>query len=110
MVPEAIYGEECAVEVDRSLLLALQRKYEDRHKARVNCRQCLLALGVDPNTGRSNHRGSKHVPSICKGVRTQKRVKNKFSKEEMGTIGNYVGVVRWDNSYITKACYRKKLW
>lgn len=113
MIPEQDYREQGAG-VDRTLLLALQDKYErrtkERRRAKETAKQCLLALGVDPRTGRSNHRGTKHVPAICKGVRITKRVKNKFSKEEMGTIGNYVAVVRWDNSYITKACYRKKLW
>lgn len=44
------------------------------------------------------------------GVRSPHKAKNKFSKEQAGTIGNYVGVCRWDGSYITKACYRKKMW
>lgn len=113
MIPERDYREQGAG-VDRALLLELQRKYDDRtiarKRAKETCKQCLLVLGVDPRTGKSNHRRPKHLLSTCKGVRTQKRVKNKFSKEEAGTIGNYVGVMRWDNSYITKACYRKKLW
>ena len=44
------------------------------------------------------------------GVRQPHKARNKFSKEEMGTIPNYVGVCRFDNSYITKACYRKYMW
>ena len=44
------------------------------------------------------------------GVRQPHKARNKFSKEEMGTIPNYVGVCRFDNSYITKACYRKCMW
>ena len=44
------------------------------------------------------------------GVRQPHKAKNKFSKEEMGTLSNYVGVCRFDGSYITKACYRKKMW
>lgn len=44
------------------------------------------------------------------GVRQPHKAKNKFSKEEMGTLSNYVGVCRFEGSYITKACYRKKMW
>lgn len=44
------------------------------------------------------------------GVGQPHKAKNKFSKEEMGTLSNYIGVCRFDNSYITKACYRKKMW
>lgn len=114
MVPEEVYQQEqCAVE-DRALLLALQQNYEQRTKdnkrKREKCKQCLLALGVDPRTGRSNHRGTKHLMSIGKGVRTQKRVKNKFSSEEAGTISKYTAVMRWDNSYITKVVKRPMLW
>lgn len=113
MIPELDYQQQGA-DVDRALLLDLQSKYERRtienKRKREQCKQCLLALGVDPRTGRSNHRGSKHLTAIGKGERTQKRVKNSFSKEEAGTIGNYVAVIRWDNSRITKAVYRKKMW
>lgn len=80
--------------------------------ARKRARTTLRVLGVNPYTGKVERRramsGSFHD---AKGKRPPKRkVQNKFSKEEMGTIGNYVGTVRWDNSYITKACYRKKMW
>ncbi len=80
--------------------------------ARKRARTTLRVLGMNPYTGK---RERKHALSDAyhdaKGKRPGKRkVQNKFSKEEMGTIGNYVGVCRWDNSYITKACYRKKMW
>ncbi len=115
MVPEEVYRQnsECTPE-ERALLLALKEKYDrrtiERRRAKETCKQCLLVLGVNPNTGRSNHRRMKHLLSTCKGERITKRVKNKYSSEEAGTIGNYVSVMRWDNSYITKACYRKKMW
>lgn len=80
--------------------------------ARKRARTTLRVLGVNPYTGEVERkramRGSFHD---AKAKRPPKRkVQNKASKEEAGTIGNYVGVCRWDNSYITKACYRKKLW
>lgn len=44
------------------------------------------------------------------GERQPHKAKNKFSKEEMGTLSKYVGVCRFDNSYVTKVCYRKQMW
>lgn len=44
------------------------------------------------------------------GVRQPHKAKNKFSKEEMGTLPTTIGICRFEGSYITKACYRKSLW
>lgn len=44
------------------------------------------------------------------GVRQPHKAKNKFSKEEMGTLSKTISVCRFDGSYITKVCYRKNLW
>ena len=80
--------------------------------ARKRARTTLRVMGVNPYTGKVERRRAMSASfHDAKGKRPSKRkVQNKFSKEEMGTIGNYVGVMRWDNSYITKACYRKKMW
>lgn len=80
--------------------------------ARKRARTTLRVLGVNPYTGeRERKRAMSDSFYLAKGKRPSKRrVQNKASKEEAGTIGNYVSVKRWDNSYITKACYRKKLW
>ena len=80
--------------------------------ARKRARTTLRVLGVNPYTGKVERRralsGAYHEGKAKRPPK--RRVQNKFSKEEAGTIGNYVGVCRWDNSYITKACYRKKMW
>ena len=114
MIPERDYQEQSAG-ADRTLLLQLKQHYdertENRKRASARCKQCLMVLGVNPITGeRSRKGGAKHVSATCRKERPQKRVRNKFSTEEAGTIGQYVGVLRWDNSRITKACYRKKFW
>jgi len=44
------------------------------------------------------------------GVRQPHKAKNKFSKEEMGTLPTIVGVCRFSGSYITKACYRRNMY
>ena len=44
------------------------------------------------------------------GERQPHKAKNKYSKEEMGTLSNTISVVRFSNSYITKVCYRKNMW
>ena len=44
------------------------------------------------------------------GVRQPHKAKNKFSKQELGTLPTIIGVCRWDNSYITKACYRRNMY
>ena len=111
MVPEEMYANEQGTPMERVLLLALRDKYAHERRERESAKQTLLAMGRDPRTGRRRHRGMRHVAAIGNDGRPpKKRVKNTFSKAEAGTIGNYVGVCRWDNSYITKACYRKKLW
>ncbi len=80
--------------------------------ARKRARTTLRVLGVNPYTGKvERRRAMSDSFHDAKGKRPSKRkVQNKASKEEAGTIGNYVGIMRWDNSYITKACYRKKYW
>ena len=111
MVPEQVYEQEQGTPMERALLLVLQRKYEHYRAERKRAKATLLVMGRNPYTGERDGKGRvKRAHSICKGERTRKGARNSFSKEEMGTIGNYVGVCRWDNSYITKACYRKKLW
>lgn len=46
----------------------------------------------------------------CKRTRTQKRVKNGFSRDEAGTCSNYVGEVRFSNSYIHVAAKKRNLY
>lgn len=41
---------------------------------------------------------------ICKGTRTQKRVKNTWSKEQTGTCGTYIATKRFSNSRLTCVC------
>lgn len=46
---------------------------------------------------------------ICKGARTQKRVRNTWSTEQAGTCGSYTHTMRFDNSYITKVCKSRNM-
>ena len=52
----------------------------------------------------------RHIFDMCKGQRTQKRVRNRFSTEQAGTCGTYVRTMRFENSYITKVCKSRNLY
>lgn len=112
MVPEEMYDpmSEQSTPTMRALLIVLQRKYEHRSAERKRAKETLLVLGRSPITGKRSGRGMKRVAAIANGGRPPKRrVKNTCYKEEAGTIKSYVGVCRFENSYITKACYRKSV-
>lgn len=111
MVPEQMYDPmEQGTPTMRALLIVLQRKYEHRSAERKRAKETLLVLGRSPITGRRHGGGMKHVAAIARTGRPQKRkVKNTCYREEAGTIGTYIGVCRFENSYITKTCYRKNL-
>lgn len=113
MVPEQYYQEHEGV-TDPFVIIAirkLQKKYDDKRRARIRAMECCIALGINPRTGRhSVRKGAKRVTASCRPMQPQKRARNSFSKEEAGTIVNTISVKRFDNSYITKVSYRKNLW
>lgn len=111
MVPEQMYDpKEQSTPTMRALLIVLQRKYEHRIAERKRAKETLLVMGRNPISGKRNGGGMKHVAAIARQGRPQKRsVKNTCYREEAGTIGTYIGVCRFDNSYVTKTCYRKSL-
>ncbi len=91
-----------------------QREFIARcqENARKRARTTLRVMGMNPYTGeverRRAMRGAFHD---ARGKRPNRgKAKNKCYKEEAGTVGSYIGVMRWDNSRITKACYRQKFW
>lgn len=112
MVPEEMYDpmREQSTPTMRALLIVLQRKYEHQSAQRKSAKETLLVLGRSPITGKRKGGGMKHVAAIARDRRPQKRrVKNTCYREEAGTISTYIGVCRFENSYITKTCYRKSL-
>ena len=58
----------------------------------------------------NNTTDERHVFDMCKGTRTQKRVKNTWSKEQAGTCGTYIATKRFANSRLTCVCKSRSLY
>ena len=80
--------------------------------ARYNVTGARKIVGIHSSTMlcESKQARKENVFAECKGVRIRKRVRNSFSRDEAGTCSNYVGEVRFSNSYIHVAAKKRNLY
>ena len=87
---------------------------ESKHAKRVERRKREKARKAQKkNSVQNDHicmRGTEKLFNECKGIGVRKRVKNKFSTEEAGTIGSTTVTIRSKCSYNTQVCKARNVW